>query len=154
RAAAAIRARLEEPFDLESGPVFTATLYRLAPARHLLLLNVHHIATDGRSMGILLRDLEACYRARAEGRPPSLPEPAVQYADFAVWQRRHLAGSEGEHLLAWWPSRLADPPQLALPLDRPRPQRQSYAGGMVELPLPAALGPAVAALARREQVTP
>ncbi len=154
RATAAIRTQLEEPIDLESGPVLGATLYRLGPARHLLVLSIHHIATDGRSTVILLRDLEECYRARAENRPAVLPELPIQYADFAVWQRRHLAGPAGERLLAWWTSRLADPPQLALPLDRPRPPRQSYAGGMLELPLAETLGPTLAGLARREQVTP
>ena len=154
RAAEGIRAALEEPFDLERGPVLAAILYRLAPARHVLLLNIHHIATDGQSTTILLRELEALCRAHAAGRPAELPEPAIQYADYAVWQRARLAGPVGEQLLAYWRSRLADPPRLELAFDRPRPQRQSYSGAMVELDLPASLGPALKEAARREQVTP
>ena len=113
-------AEAARPFDLERGPVLRAALLRLAPARHVLLLTVHHIVADGWSMEILTRDLAAFYIA-GTGRRPSLPPLAIQFADFAFHQRRRLHGEPLEALLAFWRDRLADlPPPLPLPLDRPR----------------------------------
>ncbi|HYN22471.1 MAG TPA: amino acid adenylation domain-containing protein, partial [Thermoanaerobaculia bacterium] len=103
------------PFDLEAGPLLRTVLIRLERRRHVLLVTLHHVVSDGWSTGVLVRDLTALYRGT--GLPP-LP---VQYADYAVWQREWLAGSALEPRLAWWRERLQDlPPSLALPVDRPR----------------------------------
>src|SRR5512134_396281 len=80
------------PFDLTAGPLLRATLLRLAPQEHMLLLTVHHIVFDGWSWGILYRELSALYEAFSKGNPSPLPEPPIQYADFAVWQRQWLQG--------------------------------------------------------------
>ncbi len=134
-------------FDLEAGPPLRATLLRLGDGEHVLLVTVHHIAFDGWSMGVFLRELAALY-----GGAPELPLLAVQYADFAAWQRRRLAGEALERQIAWWRERLAGaPPVLALSLDRPRPPVQTFRGGTLRT----ALAPeAVRALGRRFEATP
>ncbi len=117
------------PFDLAAGPLLRACLLRLGASEHHLLLNVHHIAADGWSVGILVREIAALYAGYLRGEPPSLPEPPVQYADYALWQRDRLRGGELERQLAYWTGRLAGAPALlALPTDRPRPAVQSFHG--------------------------
>ncbi len=119
------------PFDLETGPPMRAALLRLREEEHVLLLTVHHIAFDGWSLGVFLRELAALYGGS------SLPDLSVQYADFAAWQRQRLQGEALEPSLAWWRERLAGaPPVLALPLDRPRPPVQTFRGGSLRLALP------------------
>ncbi|HVR98950.1 MAG TPA: amino acid adenylation domain-containing protein, partial [Thermoanaerobaculia bacterium] len=120
------------PFDLEHGRLLRATLLRLAPRQHVLLLNLHHIASDGWSSGVLQREVAAFYEARRTGRPAVLPELPVQYADFAWHQRQWLEGERLEALLGYWRERLADPPPpLPLPFDRPRPAVRSQEGRSV-----------------------
>ncbi len=160
------RAELWRPFDLAAGPLLRARLLRLAagsspagreagPADHILLLTMHHIISDGWSMGVLIRELEACYPAFAAGRSPGLPELPVQYIDFAVWQRRWLQGEVLDDQLAYWRRRLGeDPPVLELPADRPRPAVQTFAGGEHRSWLPATLYASLKALSREHGVTP
>jgi amino acid adenylation domain-containing protein len=151
RLAAALAAR---PFDLGRGPLLRTTLLRLGAAGHLLVLVVHHIVADGWSMEVLLREVVAAYGAFVAGRPSPLPPLPVQYADFAVWQRCWLSGAVLSRQLAHWRAALAGAPAvLALPADRPRPARQSFAGGEVRSILPAAGRAALLALARREGVS-
>ncbi|HYG65087.1 MAG TPA: amino acid adenylation domain-containing protein, partial [Thermoanaerobaculia bacterium] len=119
------------PFDLQHGPLLRATLLRLGETSHMLLLEVHHIATDGWSMGVMTREIPALYTAASAGRPSPLPEPALQYADFGVWQRQWLSGEVLERQLAYWRSRLAGLPALQLPTDRPRPAEPSFRGATV-----------------------
>ena len=127
------------PFDLARGPLLRAALVRLAPHPHRLLLALHHIASDGWAVGILVRELAALYAAGVEGRPAALPALPVQYADYAVYQRRRLAGERLAELVPYWRGRLAEPPPpLPLPLDRPRPAVRSWRGGRRSRPLPAA----------------
>ncbi len=157
--AAALReAEAARPFDLARGPLLRAALLRLAPRRHLLLLALHHVASDGWSVGILVRELAALYVAYAagtEGRPAALPALPVQYADYAVYQRRRLAGERLAELVAYWRGRLADPPPpLPLPLDRPRPAVRAWRGGRRSRPLPAAPLAALSALAQAAGATP
>ncbi len=141
-------------FDLERGPVARALLLRLGEEQHELLFCCHHIAFDGWSMGILGRQLGALYSAFAAGRPSPLAAPAFQVGDFAVWQRRWLAGEALEAQLAYWRERLAGiPAALELPADRPRPPVQSFRGSTVALALPPALGSALRGLARSEGAT-
>jgi amino acid adenylation domain-containing protein len=142
------------PFDLARGPVVRFALLRLAAAEHLLLLTMHHVAFDGWSTDVLLGELAALYEAGAAGLPSPLPELPVQYADFAVWQRRELADGALAGQLDYWRQRLAGAPTvLELPADRPRPAAQSFRGGMrsAAVPMPSA---ELRAVARRGKATP
>ncbi|HEX9942664.1 MAG TPA: non-ribosomal peptide synthase/polyketide synthase [Thermoanaerobaculia bacterium] len=156
RRAAARRLATEEasrPFDLALGPLLRAVLLRFTPEEHVAFLTMHHIVSDGWSMGILVREVTALYRALLEGAPP-LPELPVQYADFAQWQRRWLSGEILEREVAWWRERLAGaPPVLELPADLPRPPVQRYRGAAETRVLPPGLLAELDALARREDAT-
>jgi amino acid adenylation domain-containing protein len=124
------------PFDLERGPLLRAVLLRTGTAEHVLCLTLHHIAADGWSLGVLAREVSALYGAAAAGRPASLAEPPLQYADFAVWQRRWLAAGEMERQLGYWRECLAEAPAvLELPADRPRPAVQTFRGARRSLRL-------------------
>ena len=120
------------PFDLSRGPLLRATLLRTAAGSHTLLLAMHHIVSDGWSMGIVVREVMPLYGAALAGRPSPLPPLELQYTDFAVWQRRWLAGEVLAEQLDYWRQTLADAPaELALPIDCPRPARQSYRGAQL-----------------------
>ncbi|HET6764330.1 MAG TPA: amino acid adenylation domain-containing protein, partial [Longimicrobiaceae bacterium] len=139
------------PFDLEAGPLFRATLYRITDADALLLPVMHHVVSDGWSCDVLLRELNTLYGAFAEGRPSPLPELPIQYADFAVWQRAWLQGDVLNEQLAFWKGRLAGaPPVLELPTDRPRPPVQTFRGRTVSAALPRDLTERLNVLSRAE----
>ncbi|MFL6290862.1 MAG: amino acid adenylation domain-containing protein, partial [Thermoanaerobaculia bacterium] len=146
------------PFDLERGPLFRAALVRLAAEEHLLLLDMHHIVSDGWSLGILFREMAALYEVFHEGRVPTLPILAklpVQFADFAVWQREWLQGAVLDEQLAYWRERLAGaPPELELPLDRVRPAVQAHRGRSAHADLPPALVARLRELSLKEGATP
>ncbi|WP_164013943.1 non-ribosomal peptide synthetase [Pyxidicoccus trucidator] len=143
------------PFDLERGPLLRASVLRLAPQEHVLVLVMHHIVSDGWSMGVLVRELGAFYAAFAEGRHLPLPPLPVQYADYAVWQRQWLSGGPLEAQLGWWKERLAGASaHLELPTDKPRPAVLSHRGATVPVRLPRELSDAVSALAREQGATP
>jgi len=163
-------AEARRPFDLTCGPLVRALLVRLSDEEHVVLLVVHHIAADGWSFEILLREIGALYPAFAAGRPSPLPEPVVQYVDYAIWQREHLlggdlrAGRDGnveapattplQSDLEYWRRQLADvPPLLDLPTDRPRPAMQSHNGARMVVEFPAPLFTTLRAFARSEEVT-
>src|SRR4029077_15256717 len=129
------RAEARQPFDLARGPLVRLTLLRLASEERVLFTSLHHIASDAWSVGIFYRDLMALYEAFAAARPSPLAALPVQYADFALWQRRWFQGEARERELAWWRRQLADLPALSLPTDRPRPARQSFRGAALELTL-------------------
>ncbi|HVR09138.1 MAG TPA: amino acid adenylation domain-containing protein, partial [Thermoanaerobaculia bacterium] len=162
-----VAAAARRPFDLARGPVARALLVRLDGRRQALLLVVHHIACDGWSLGVLLRELGALYGAFAAGRPSprpagsagdggfaGLPELPVQYVDFARWQRRWLTGDTLARELAWWRDHLAGAAfEIALPGDRPRPAAPTLRGGALPLALPPALRSALHACARRHGAT-
>ncbi|HLL45470.1 MAG TPA: condensation domain-containing protein, partial [Longimicrobiaceae bacterium] len=154
REAAVERRAAEEagrPFDLAAGPLFRATLLRMADDDHALLLCMHHVVTDGWSVGVLLREMAAGYAA---GGAPPLPPLPVQYADYAVWQREQLAGEALDAQLAWWKERLAGAPALLeLPTDRPRPAVQGFDGATEPVELPAELLEKLRALGRAEGAT-
>ncbi|WP_404370386.1 non-ribosomal peptide synthase/polyketide synthase [Corallococcus coralloides] len=154
----AVARRLREealrPFDLERGPLLRAALLRLDATTHVLWLNMHHIVSDGWSMGVLVRELTALYGAHVAGQPVPLPPLPVQYADFATWQRAWLKDEVLEHHLAYWRRQLAGvPPLLELPTDRPRPRLLSPVGAQVPVQLPEALSQALQALCQREGAT-
>ncbi|MBO1419783.1 amino acid adenylation domain-containing protein, partial [Streptomyces sp. FH025] len=138
---AALDALLEEiaatPFDLATGPLLRAHLARLAEDEHVLVLAVHHIATDGWSMGVLGRDLGELYAAAVEGRRPQLPELPVRYTDFAAWQRARIDLAEAD--LEHWRTALAGLTPLEPPTDRPRPAVRTKDGALVTFTLPAEL---------------
>jgi len=139
------------PFDLARGPVLRRTLLDLGAREHHLLLTVHHIAADGWSIGLLVRELGELYSALVQGRPPSLPAPRLQYADYAVWQRQWLAGEVLERQISWWTTALAGAPAvLELPSDRPRRPVRRGRGGSRTMELSEATAVALRALVRRE----
>ena len=145
------------PFDLSTGPLFRAALLRLAPERHVLVLVQHHVISDGWSLGILIRDLLALYRAslRGDDLRAALPPLSIQYADFSLWQRQWLSGERLEQQLAVWRRRLGDlPPPLELPIDHPRPPLKSSRGASDPLHLSASEMAGVHSLARGEGTTP
>ncbi len=142
------------PFDLSRGALLRARLLRLGEDEHVLLATMHHIVSDGWSLGVLVREIVALYEAFAAGRPSPLPPLPIQYADFAVWQRRRLAGAALEEQIRWWTEALAGAPQvLEVPADRPRPATQSFRGAQRPVVLPAELTEAVRGLSRRAGVT-
>jgi amino acid adenylation domain-containing protein len=142
------------PFDLSAGPLFRAALLRLGDEDHVLLLSMHHIVSDGWSMGVLLRELSALYEAYREGRESPLAELPVQYADYAVWQREQLAGETLERQLAYWRERLSGAPELLeLPTDRPRPAVRTYGGATVPVEFSLELLERLQALGRSEGAT-
>jgi amino acid adenylation domain-containing protein len=143
------------PFDLERGPLFRALLLRLGAEEHVLVLALHHVVCDEWSMGVLARELRALYAASSRGEAAPLAPLPVQYADFAAWQREHLAGDVLERQLAWWRAALRGAPTtLELPTDRPRPPVRGAAGATHRFRLPDGTGEGLRALARREGATP
>ncbi len=141
------------PFDLERGPLLRALLLRLGDQEHAALFNVHHIASDGWSTGVLIHELSALYGAFAAGRPSPLPEPPVQYLDYARWQKAWLTGEALEEQLAYWRQALAGIEPLRLPTDRPRPPFQTFRGGSRGFLLPPALSAALWTLGQRQGAT-
>ena len=132
-------AEARAPFDLARGPLVRTGLVRLGD-EDLFLLTVHHIAADGWSMGLLFQELGALYAEATSGTPARLAELPIQYADFAVWQRRWLQGRVLRTMLAYWKGRLKRAaPLLELPTDRPRPPVQSFRGATQSFRLPASL---------------
>ncbi|HEX3529114.1 MAG TPA: amino acid adenylation domain-containing protein, partial [Thermoanaerobaculia bacterium] len=149
-----VTAEARRPFDLARGPLLRAGLWRLDETEHMLLLAMHHIVSDGWSLGVLVREVTALYTAFAAEQPSPLPELPVQYADFAAWQRSWLTGGVLDGELRYWRDRLAGaPPVLELPADRPRPAVQSFRGAVRSLSLPPDLSKALTALSRREGAT-
>jgi amino acid adenylation domain-containing protein len=138
-----------QPFDLQAGPLLRTTLLRLDETEHVLLVTVHHIVFDGWSIGTFLQELAALYGAA------SLSSLSLQYADFAIWQRRLLEDGALEPHLAWWRGTLAGaPPVLSLPLDRPRPPVQTFRGGSRRMTLRPETTRALREVARRLEATP
>ncbi|MEW5929242.1 MAG: amino acid adenylation domain-containing protein [Gemmatimonadota bacterium] len=144
----------ETPFDLAEGPLFRAELVRFGREEHVFTFGMHHIVSDGWSMGVFNRELRTLYEAFAAGLPSPLPEPEIQYADFAVWQREQLSGEALERQVAFWRDALRDAPVLDLPTDRPRPPLQTFHGAAHELRFPRALADRLRAVGERERATP
>ena len=145
---------LQRPFDLSRGPLVRATLLRVGADEHQLLLTMHHIVSDGWSIGVLITEMAALYEAYLAGSEAALPPLAIQYKDFAVWQREWLSGEQLEQQLAYWRESLRGaPPALELPTDRPRPPVQSYRGSMLECELGKQLTGDLKELSRRQGVT-
>ncbi|MDK2126024.1 non-ribosomal peptide synthetase [Parachitinimonas caeni] len=134
----------QQPFDLANGPLIRGRLIRLTPASHVLLLTLHHIVSDGWSMGVLCHELSALYQAHCDNRPAGLPALTIQYADYAVWQRQWLAADHSDSAVRqqghYWQQALAGAPSLlTLPTDRKRPAEQDHQGGLHRLHIDAVL---------------
>ncbi|MFZ5918494.1 MAG: amino acid adenylation domain-containing protein, partial [Chloroflexota bacterium] len=157
REAEALRLAQEEaqrPFDLARGPLLRARLLRLEQQDHIVLLTMHHIVSDGWSMGVLIRELSELYPAFLAGQPSPLPPLPLQYVDFAHWQRGWLQGEALEAQLDYWRQQLAGSlPLLELPTDRPRPAVQSVNGALQSFKLSRSLSAELRALSRQEGVT-
>jgi amino acid adenylation domain-containing protein len=152
--AALARAEAETAFDLEQGPLIRGRLLRLGADEHVLLVTMHHIVSDGWSMGILLKEFSALYTARCAGQKDPLPALRIQYGDYAQWQRRWLSGEVLESQADYWRRTLAGAPELLeLPTDHKRPLQQSYEGGWIEVELDAQLTAGLKALSLRHGTT-
>src|SRR5262249_39169373 len=143
-----------KPFDLARGPLVRVCLLRLTPEEHVLLLTMHHIVSDGWSMEqVFFRGLAVLYRAFTDRQPSPRSAPAVQYADYAVWQRQWLCGQVLQTQLAYRKDRLDGAPALELPTDRPRAAVQRYRGSHQAVQLSAELTRKLHTLSRQEGVT-
>ena len=143
-----------KPFKVEGGPLFRATLLLLSAEKHILLLNMHHIISDGWSVGILVRELTELYEAFADSRPSMLPHLPVQYVDFAVWHREWLQGEVLNKSVSYWKEKLAGAPSLLeLPKDRPRPPVQGSAGARQPVAIPQELTESLRELGESQNAT-
>lgn len=148
------QAEAQRSFDLTNSPLLRATLLRLSEQQHVLLLTMHHIITDGWSLGVLVQELSTLYDAYSQGQPSPLPPLPLQYADFALWQRQWMQGEVLEAELNYWKQQLAGaPPVLNLPTDRPRPPVQTFRGAHYPVALSKALTEALKRLGRECEVT-
>ncbi|WP_426752485.1 amino acid adenylation domain-containing protein [Myxococcus sp. Y35] len=151
-----VQAGLEvsRPFDLERGPLLRMRLFRISEADHVLVLTMHHIVSDGWSVGIVARELAAGYNALRSQRELALPPLQVQYADFALWQRQLLKdGALAESIKAQRQRLAGAPTSLNLPSDRPRPETPTYQGGVVRFSVDRTLTARLKDLSRREGAT-
>jgi len=143
----------QRPFDLAQGPLLRVTLLRLSDHEHVFLVTMHHIISDGWSIGVFIREAVALYGAFSNGAPSPLPELPIQYADFAVWQREWLQGEVLDSQLGYWRQQLADISVLQLLTDRLRPAVQTSRGKRQSVTLSKALSEALKALSRQEGTT-
>ncbi|WP_211299217.1 non-ribosomal peptide synthetase, partial [Methylovulum psychrotolerans] len=142
------------PFNLAQGPLIRGQLLQLADDCHILLITQHHIISDGWSFGIIVQEVGALYPAFCQGLADPLPPLAVQYADYAVWQRQWLQGEVlAQHLDFWRQTLSTAPTLLSLPTDKPRPAVRSHAGGNIGFTVSAALSTAVKELADQQNAT-
>lgn len=154
RSHALLNEECEAPFDLTHGPLIRATLVRIDAQQHVFLVVMHHIVSDGWSLVLFFQELSTIYAAFSRGEQSPLPDVAIQYADYATWQREWLQGDVLQSQISYWKSQLAgELPVLELPVDRPRPAIQTHPGHRVTLALPAELTQAVMALSQREGAT-
>ena len=144
----------QDPFDLNTGPLFKAKLLQLNLQKNVLLLNMHHIISDGWSMGVFKQEWEQTYSAFAVGNQPNLPSLPIQYSDYAAWQRGWLKGEILERQENYWKQQLEDAPRLLdLPTDHPRPAKQSYQGGRKEYDLSQELTQKLKILSQKQGVS-
>ncbi|BAY48986.1 amino acid adenylation domain protein [Scytonema sp. HK-05] len=144
----------QRSFDLDQGPLLRCTLLHIGEQEHIALFTIHHIVSDGWSMGVFVRELAALYRAFSAGKPSPLPELPIQYADFAVWQRQWLQGEVLQAQLAYWKKQLGNNlPVLQLPTTRPRTEVKTSRGGAQSFVIPSTLSAALQTLSRQEGAT-
>jgi amino acid adenylation domain-containing protein len=149
-----INAHAQEPFDLNTGPLFKAKLLQLQEQKSVLLINMHHIISDGWSMGVFVRELRQAYTAFTRGQTSNLSPLPIQYSDYAAWQRNWLQGEVLENQINYWKNQLGDaPPLLELPTDYPRPAEQSYRGDRLLYSLTPELSAAVKNFSQQQGVS-
>ncbi|HEY9405348.1 MAG TPA: amino acid adenylation domain-containing protein [Pyrinomonadaceae bacterium] len=138
------------PFDLEHDRLLRIQILRFEPMYHVMLINMHHIVADGWSLGVIVKEMVTLYSALSRGEASPLAELPIQYADFAEWQRRWLAGSQLEGQIEYWRGQLAGAPSLlALPTDRPRPPLQTFRGSTLRFRIDGERLSALKALSRQ-----
>ncbi len=143
------------PFNLASGPLLRIGLIKLAEQEHVLLFTIHHIVSDGWSMGIMINEVSTAYSAFACDMQPELPALPIQYADYALWQDKEIRGPVLEKQLDYWKQKLGNnPAPLELPFDHPRPAVQTFNGDSVTIELPPELSRAMRELSNHFGVTP
>ncbi|MCA2655313.1 non-ribosomal peptide synthetase [Microcystis sp. M061S2] len=143
-----------QPFDLANDSLIRATLLKLSDTEHFLLICLHHIVSDGWSMGVFIEELTTLYNAYTKGLEPLLQELPIQYADFAIWQREYLQGEIRQNQLNYWQKQLAAAPALLhLPTDYPRPLEQSFRGDRIKCNLSPELSQGLNKLSREKGVT-
>nr|WP_225040606.1 non-ribosomal peptide synthetase [Rhizobium sp. T1473]MCA0807264.1 amino acid adenylation domain-containing protein [Rhizobium sp. T1473] len=148
------REEAHTPFDLSRGPLMRGRLIRMSDDDHVFLLTQHHIVSDGWSMGVLVRELSQLYRAFEAGQDDPLPPLAIQYPDYAAWQRQWLSGERLQTQAQYWRDTLSGAAaRLALPTDRPRPAQQSFAGATVPIVIDADLTRGLKRLSRQHGTT-
>ncbi|MEH2076348.1 MAG: amino acid adenylation domain-containing protein [Nostoc sp.] len=146
-----IDAYIQEPFDLNTGPLFKAKLLQLKEQKYVLLINMHHIVSDGWSMGVFVREFRQAYKAFVQNQTPSLTPLPIQYSDYANWQRNWLQGEVLETQINYWKHQLHNaPPLLELPTDYPRPALQSYRGARYLYSLTPELSAAIKTLSQQQ----
>ncbi|MCP4415555.1 MAG: amino acid adenylation domain-containing protein, partial [Chloroflexi bacterium] len=150
-----LQTAVQQPFDLENGPLLRFHLLRLSPTEHILLLVFHHIIVDGWSVGIMLDELTAFYDAFCQNQQPKLPKLPIQYADYTLWQRDWLSGERLQTQLDYWQIELAgDLPLLQMPTDSPRPLVKNHNGAFDSLMLSARLSEQITVLCQQNGATP
>jgi amino acid adenylation domain-containing protein len=155
RLSAELAESMQQPFDLGRGPLLRVGLWQMRDDEHVLLITMHHIITDGWSLGVLVRELAGLYAAACEGRALSLPPLPIQYADYAIWQRGEYGGEALDKQVAYWRTLLAGAPEgVELPTDHPRPAMQSHRGGSLPVALPETLSQDLRTFAAKAGVTP
>jgi natural product biosynthesis luciferase-like monooxygenase protein len=141
------------PFNLATGPLIRVHLVKLQQQEHILLLTMHHIASDAWSKAVLVKEIASLYETFINGRQPTLPELKIQYADFAIWQQGWLQGRVLQKHLEYWRERLKDVPILELPTDFPRPKFLTYEAAAMSLVLPDELTASIRELSHKESLT-
>lgn len=141
------------PFDLATGPLIRLHLLKLGESHHVLLITLHHVITDGWSMGILVREMTALFHAFSEGKPNPLKPLKLNYVDFANWHRTRLDEGHLEEQRSYWIRQLRNLPSLELNTDRPRPKKQTYNGAHIDLEIEADSATKLNALSQRHRVT-
>ncbi len=153
-AAQTIAEERQRPFDIETGPLFRATVIVLGSAEQIFAVSMHHIVADAWSLGVFWDELAQLYRAFTAGQPSPLAALPVQYADYACWQQARMARGSFESEVGYWRTRLADSETLQLRTDRPRPPVQTFNGATVATMVPKALADRLKAMSREHGITP
>lgn len=141
------------PFDLSNGPLMRMLVIRLSDNEHIVIVTMHHIVSDGWSSAILVQEIGALYQEFADDRPSGLAELPLQYADYALWERELMQGEGLQSQLDYWRRQLHDLQVLSLPLDRSRPEAQTFRGAKQTIVMPRATGDALKELGQSEQAT-
>ena len=149
-----MRQQARQPFDLRQAPLVRFHLFRLAEQQHVIFFNIQHIIADRWSLNILLKELSALYQAAIKGETASLPDIPVQYADYAIWESKHLKSEAIKGQIQYWKRKLAGiPPYLELPCSRPYPRRRTAWGATVPVEIPASLRDALGRIGREENAS-